>query len=50
MTFEWDENKNMENIEKHNVSFEVAQEAFFDRDRIIIKDKKHSKRKIDFSV
>jgi uncharacterized DUF497 family protein len=28
MTFEWDENKNRENIEKHNVSFEVAQGAF----------------------
>ena len=44
MTFEWDENKNQENIEKHKVSFEVAQEAFFDKKRIIIKDKKHSKK------
>jgi uncharacterized DUF497 family protein len=35
MTFEWDENKNLENIEKHNVSFGVAQEAFYDKDRII---------------
>ena len=43
MTFEWDENKNLDNIEKHKVSFEIAQEAFFDRKRIIIKDKKHSK-------
>ena len=42
MTFEWDESKNLENIEKHNVSFETAQEAFFDKKRIIIKDKKHS--------
>jgi uncharacterized DUF497 family protein len=41
MTFEW--NKNQENIEKHSVSFEAAQEAFFDKDRIIIRDKKHSK-------
>ncbi|MDR3171922.1 MAG: BrnT family toxin [Treponema sp.] len=31
MTIEWDENKNQENIEKHNVSFEVAQGAFFDK-------------------
>ena len=43
MTFEWDENKNSENIDKHKVSFELAQEAFFDKKRIIIKDKKHSK-------
>jgi len=43
MVFEWDENKNLENIEKHNVSFETAQDVFFDRNRIIIKDKKHSK-------
>ena len=44
MTFEWDENKNLDNIEKHKVSFELAQEAFFDKNRIIIKDKKHSKK------
>jgi len=37
MTFEWDETKNQENINKHNVSFEIAQEAFFDEERIIIK-------------
>jgi len=42
MTFEWDETKNQENINKHNVSFEIAQEAFFDEERIIIKDIKHS--------
>jgi uncharacterized DUF497 family protein len=41
MTFEWDEVKNY-NIEKHNVSFELAQEAFFDPKRIIVKDDKHS--------
>jgi uncharacterized DUF497 family protein len=44
MTFEWDERKNQTNVQKHNVSFEVAQEAFFDRNRIIIKDEKHSRR------
>ena len=36
MTFEWDENKNQDNIVKHNVSFEMAQEAFFDKNRIIL--------------
>jgi uncharacterized DUF497 family protein len=43
MTFEWDEKKNHENIEKHHVSFEKAQEAFFDKNRIIIRDGKYSK-------
>jgi len=48
MTFEWDENKNQDNIGKHNVSFERAQEAFFDKKRLIIKDKKHSKKEERF--
>ena len=48
MTFEWDEDKNLDNIEKHKVSFESAQEAFFDKRRIIIKDKKHSKKEDRF--
>jgi uncharacterized DUF497 family protein len=43
MTFEWDEAKNYVNIEKHKVSFEKAQEAFFDKNRLIVKDTKHSK-------
>ena len=42
MTFEWDENKNAENIERHNVSFEEAQKAFLDPFRIINDDKQHS--------
>jgi len=42
MTFEWDENKNVLNKEKHNISLEEAQFAFFDSKRIILEDKKHS--------
>jgi len=42
MTFEWDENKNVENIEKHNVSFEEAQDAFYDEYAIINEDDEHS--------
>ena len=42
MTFEWDENKNSENIRKHKVSFEKAQDAFFDVNRVILEDIKHS--------
>lgn len=48
MTFEWDEDKNEENIDKHHISFEKAQEAFFDKNRIIIKDKKHSNKEERF--
>jgi len=42
MKFEWDENKNIVNQEKHKISFEDAQYAFFDKKRIILKDEKHS--------
>jgi len=48
MEFEWDENKNQANIAKHNVSFELSQNAFFDEKRIIIKDVKHSKKEERF--
>ena len=33
--FEWDENKNIQNQERHDVSFEFAQYAFGDVNRII---------------
>jgi uncharacterized protein len=42
MQFEWDEGKDRANQEKHKVSFTEAQEAFFDVNRLIIKDEKHS--------
>ena len=41
-SFEWDELKNQENQRKHGVSFEVAQHAFADRNRIIYVDLDHS--------
>ncbi|MGD8307461.1 MAG: BrnT family toxin [Ignavibacteria bacterium] len=41
-TFEWDEKKNKLNQKKHNVSFEEAQYAFNDTNRIIAKDLEHS--------
>ena len=40
--FEWDDNKNRSNQEKHNVSFEKAQYAFLDKNRIIAQDLEHS--------
>ncbi len=42
--FEWDEQKNNLNNEKHGVRFEVAQYAFADTNRIIAEDKSHSGR------
>lgn len=44
-SFGWDESKNQENQIKHGVSFEEAQYAFADPDRLILRDKKHSTRK-----
>jgi uncharacterized protein len=32
--FEWDENKARSNLAKHNISFEVAKEAFGDPDAV----------------
>jgi uncharacterized DUF497 family protein len=29
MKFEWDDNKNQENTEKHGISFEIAQKEHF---------------------
>lgn len=40
--FEWDEKKNSSNKEKHNVSFEEAQYAFADVNRVIAEDTDHS--------
>ncbi len=43
VSFEWDESKNEINQKKHNISFEKAQFAFLDKNRIIAKDIEHSK-------
>jgi len=40
--FEWDEKKNKENQQKHDLSFEIAQYAFADPNRIIAEDLSHS--------
>ena len=40
--FQWDEKKNAENQKKHGLSFEVAQYAFADPNRIIAEDLNHS--------
>jgi len=40
--FEWDENKDQDNQQKHGVSFSIAQYAFLDPKRIIAEDVSHS--------
>ncbi len=40
--FEWDTAKDLDNQEKHGVSFLLAQYAFADPDRVILEDVTHS--------
>ena len=40
--FEWDEEKDRQNQQKHHVSFFEAQQAFLDPRRIIAEDMSHS--------
>ncbi len=42
VSFEWDEDKNLQNQEKHGISFSEAQYAFLDYERVILKDHAHS--------
>jgi uncharacterized protein len=41
-TFEWDEEKDKENQDKHGISFLTAQQAFLDPRRVIAEDINHS--------
>jgi uncharacterized DUF497 family protein len=40
--FQWDQNKNIENIKNHKVSFEEAKTVFFDENARLITDPEHS--------
>ena len=40
--FEWDENKNQANIQKHGISFEEAITVFKDLNALVITDESHS--------
>lgn len=42
MRFEWDNEKNLENIKKHGVSFEEAKTVFNDVFAVLSYDEKHS--------
>ena len=48
MTFEWDQQKNKDNQNKHGISFELAQYAFADLKRIIAEDLSHSENEKRF--
>ena len=42
MRFDWDNDKNQINKQKHNVSFEEASTVFYDEEAILIFDPDHS--------
>ncbi len=46
--FEWDAVKDLENQEKHGVSFYEAQYAFADENRVIAEDGAHSRNEIRY--
>ncbi len=43
-SFEWDESKDIENQQKHGISFYEAQYAFLDNNRVIAEDLSHSEQ------
>jgi uncharacterized protein len=50
MLFQWDKNKNLSNIKKHNISFEEAKTVFFDDNARFIPDPEHSKYEERFII
>ena len=48
LKFEWDENKNRINIEKHGISFEKASSVFQDEESLVIADEEHSDKEERF--
>ena len=46
--FQWDENKEKLNQQKHGVSFSLAQLAFLDSNRVILEDVSHSQKEKRF--
>ena len=50
MLFEYDEEKNRTNIEKHGISFPTAARIFFDYDRIEMFDEAHSETEDRYNV
>ena len=50
MRFEWDESKNVINIQKHNVSFEEAMTVFKDIRAVLLYDENHSETEDRFNI
>ena len=48
LTFEWNEDKNKQNIQKHNLSFEEAKDAFYDDYSLLLVDESHSENEDRF--
>jgi len=46
--FDWDNKKNLANIEKHGVSFKMAATSFFDPEAVTIDDDTHSQQEDRF--
>ncbi len=46
--FQWDENKEKINENKHGVSFSLAQLAFLDSNRVVLEDVSHSQKEKRF--
>ena len=50
LTFEWDENKNRENIIEHGIDFEEAKTVFYDEMAIVFDDPDHSEDEDRFLI
>jgi uncharacterized DUF497 family protein len=50
MKFEWDENKNRSNLQKHSVSFEEAITFFKDSRAVLVYDEEHSEDEDRFNI
>jgi uncharacterized protein len=46
--FDWDSKKSAQNREKHEVGFEKAKRAFYDKCRVIAPNVKHSAKEVRF--
>lgn len=50
INFEWDEEKNEINKNKHKISFEEAQTVFYDENALVIDDPEHSQYEERFII
>jgi uncharacterized protein len=46
--FEWDQEKNNKNVQKHGIDFGTAQYAFLDPNRVIAEDAEHSDKEVRY--